>query len=178
MLNMSSSVAEPDFLFSPLELYNPKWSVIAWFTFFSHYSLMSCTCDFKTENSKLWVTESSTIFQPISLFLLIRRQLGIQEVYLEGLYNSWPKLRNCTLTETSSSFIYISMLKIYWTNEDSFFGIPVETNFSPYQVMRVLYPSTQRHYRRLILLLILLHVSVIQPSSIRKYTIVTLRRQI
>jgi hypothetical protein len=28
-------------------------------------------------------------------------------------------------------------------------------------------PSTQRHYRRLILLLILLHVSVVRPSSSR-----------
>jgi hypothetical protein len=32
-------------------------------------------------------------------------------------------------------------------------------------MMWVFYPSTQRHYRRLILLLILLHVSVVQPSS-------------
>jgi hypothetical protein len=29
------------------------------------------------------------------------------------------------------------------------------------------YPSTQRHYRRLILLLILLHISVVRPSSSR-----------
>jgi hypothetical protein len=33
------------------------------------------------------------------------------------------------------------------------------------QVMWFLYPSTQRHYRRLILLLILLSVSVVRPSS-------------
>jgi hypothetical protein len=42
-----------------------------------------------------------------------------------------------------------------------------------HQVMGVLYPFTQRHYRRLILLLILiilLHVSVVRPSSSRKYT--------
>jgi hypothetical protein len=40
--------------------------------------------------------------------------------------------------------------------------------------MGVAYPSTQRHYRRLILLvilLILLHVSVVRPSSGRKYII-------
>jgi hypothetical protein len=33
------------------------------------------------------------------------------------------------------------------------------------QVMGFFYQSTQRHYRRLILLLILLHVSVVRPSS-------------
>jgi hypothetical protein len=38
-----------------------------------------------------------------------------------------------------------------------------------YQVTGVLYPSTQRHYCGLILLLILLHVSVVRPSSNRKY---------
>jgi hypothetical protein len=35
----------------------------------------------------------------------------------------------------------------------------------------VFYPSTQRDYRRLILLLILLDVSVVRPSSGRKYII-------
>jgi hypothetical protein len=40
-------------------------------------------------------------------------------------------------------------------------------------VMGVLYPSSQRHYRRLILLLILLHVSVVRPSS--RFSFITLR---
>jgi hypothetical protein len=39
------------------------------------------------------------------------------------------------------------------------------------QVMGVLYPSTQCHYPKVILLLILLHVSVVRPSSRRKYII-------
>jgi hypothetical protein len=45
--------------------------------------------------------------------------------------------------------------------------IAVVTN----QVMEVFYPSTQRHYRRLIyyLYILLLHVSVVRPSSGRKY---------
>jgi hypothetical protein len=37
-------------------------------------------------------------------------------------------------------------------------------NSSGFQVMGVFVPSTQRHYRRLILLLILLHVLVVRPS--------------
>jgi hypothetical protein len=36
-----------------------------------------------------------------------------------------------------------------------------------YQVMGFFYLSTQRHYRRLVLLLILLHVSVLRQSSCR-----------
>jgi hypothetical protein len=32
----------------------------------------------------------------------------------------------------------------------------------------LLYPYTQRHYRRLILILVLLHVSVVRPSSSKK----------
>jgi hypothetical protein len=38
--------------------------------------------------------------------------------------------------------------------------------------MGVFIPSTQRHYRRLILLLVLVHVSVVRPSSSRNILLV------
>jgi hypothetical protein len=134
---MSSNVAEPELRFSPMELYNTKWSIIARFTFFNHYSLMSCTCEFPV--GSISISGSQKAVYSFRLLLCLYWQgcnyptririhftschlYGIQEVCLEGLDNSWPKLRNWTLTELSSSFITISMLKISisWTKEESF----------------------------------------------------------
>jgi hypothetical protein len=47
-------------------------------------------------------------------------------------------------------------------------GLGVSVSLLQYQVMGVFYPSTQRHYRKLILLfilLILLHVSVVDHNE-------------
>jgi hypothetical protein len=53
-----------------------------------------------------------------------------------------------------------------WNIEDYYLTVPDISDEAPGD--GVFYPSTQRHYRRLILLLILfilLHVSVVRPSS-------------
>jgi hypothetical protein len=59
---------------------------------------------------------------------------------------------------------YVNMQRIQ-SNSDN--EVTYSTNIG-YQVMGVFIPSTQHHYRKLILLLtllVLLHVSVVQPSS-------------
>jgi hypothetical protein len=78
MLSMSSSVAESDFRFSPLELYNPKWPVIAWFTFLNHYSLMSCICDSCHQPPFTW--NSRGIFGRPIQFLAKIEELDIDRI--------------------------------------------------------------------------------------------------
>jgi hypothetical protein len=90
ILNMSSNVAEPDLKFSPLELYIPKWSVIATFTFFNYYSVMSCTCDFPIQ--RIPISDSQEAAQWYSE-LLLYMALYYQDTSYETFYGI-PSAKN------------------------------------------------------------------------------------
>jgi hypothetical protein len=133
---------------------------------FPFWSSEECSCanEDLSRACNLWVALSNTTNLPTSRGQFMNPEQWVRPLLEAGLTwfvrtANWPdllpaimKFRLCTSLNYCCYLIYFTLNLI--DNPNPRFWV-------------FFIPSTKRHYRRLILLLILLHVSLVQPSSSR-----------